>query len=474
MKIPFIGPTNEERSRDADYQRTVNWYIEPSASGHMVLYPTPGANFWTTVGQGPIRGSIVFNGLLWVVSGDKFYSVDTAGTPTERGTLSTSGGRVEMAHNGADNGQEIIIVDGTKGYLWDDNASTFDSDLGSGTNFPDGATHVRFIDSYFVANDPSTSGRFKRSDSYDGSTWGANNFATAERDPDDLQAVEVAGRELWLLGTQTSEVWYNAGNAGAMPFSPMQNAFVEWGCVAPYSVAESNGETFWLSQNDDGKGVVVRARSIQPEVISRWGIAEEIDKLTTISDAFAFIYQFKQHVFYVLQFPTEGRTFCFDLTTQQWHEWETDGADHISNTHSFFDGYHVVGDKSNSNLYRLDANTYTDNGQTITRLRRGNHISVEDKPSFHHSFVVEMQTGVGNDSAANPQAMLRWSDDGGYTWSNEYWRGIGAVGEYNKQLQWRKLGRSRDRLYELKVTDAVNPVVLDAYANIVPVERETD
>lgn len=474
MKIPFIGPTSEERSRDADYQRTVNWYVEKSAGGGLVLYPTPGSKAFTVVGQGPIRGSLVFNDLLWVVSGDKLYSVDTAGTPTERGTLSTSGGRVEMAHNGADNGQELILVDGTKGYLWDDNASTFDSDLGTGTNFPDGATHVRFFDSYFIANDPTTSGRFKRSDSYDGATWGANNFATAERDPDTLQAIEVSGREIWLFGTETTEVWYNAGNAGAMPFAPMQNAFVEWGCAAPYSVAESSGDVFWLAQNDEGKGIVLRARSIQPEIVSTWAIANEIDGFTTISDAFGFTYQFKQHIFYVLQFPTEGRTFVYDITTEAWHEWETSGADHISNTYAFFDGKHIVGDKSTNDLYQLDDETYTDNAMTITRLRRSPHISVEDKPSFHHSLVVEMQTGVGNDNDASPQIMLRWSDDGGYTWSNEYWRSLGAVGEYGTQVPWRKLGRSRDRIYEIKVTDAVNPVILAAYANIIPVERETD
>lgn len=474
MKIPFVGQTSEERSREADYQKTVNWYVENSASGSSVLYPTPGANFFTNVGQGPIRGSAVFDGKLWVVSKDKLFEVDTAGTPVERGTLNTSAGRVEMAHNGADNGEELIIVDGSKGYLWDNNAQTFDSDLGSGTNFPDGATHVRFIDSFFIANDPSTSGRFKRSDSYDGSTWGANNFATAERDPDTLQAVEVSGRELWLLGTETTEVWYNAGNAGAMPFAPMQNAFIEWGCVAPYSVAESNAGIFWLSQNEEGNGLVLHAQSIQPKIISTWAIANEIDEFDTIDDAYGFIYQFKQHIFYVLKFPTEGRTFVYDLSTQMWHEWETAGADHLANSYSFFDGSHVVGDKSTNALLKLDAKTYKDNGQTITRIRRSPHLQIEDKPSFHHSLVVEFQTGVGNDNDPTPQAMLKWSNDGGWTWSNEYWRTLGKEGEYETQVQWRKLGRARNRVYELRVTDAVEPVVLNAYANIVPSERETD
>jgi hypothetical protein len=66
---------------------------------------------------------------------------------------------------------------------------------------------------------------------------------------------------------------------------------------------------------------------------------------------------------------------------------------------------------------------------------------------------------------ADPQVMLRWSDDGGHTWSNEHWRSIGRIGEYGQRAIWRRLGMTmklRDRVYELSGTDSVKMVIIDA------------
>ena len=62
----------------------------------------------------------------------------------------------------------------------------------------------------------------------------------------------------------------------------------------------------------------------------------------------------------------------------------------------------------------------------------------------------------------NPQAMLRWSNDGGSTWSNEHWVSIGAMGKYKNRAIWRRLGWSRDRIFEVVVTDPVKAVIVSA------------
>jgi hypothetical protein len=63
----------------------------------------------------------------------------------------------------------------------------------------------------------------------------------------------------------------------------------------------------------------------------------------------------------------------------------------------------------------------------------------------------------------DPLAMLSWSDDGGHSWSNEYQAGAGKAGEYKKRVIWRRLGRSRDRVYQIAVTDAIPWRIVDAY-----------
>ena len=65
----------------------------------------------------------------------------------------------------------------------------------------------------------------------------------------------------------------------------------------------------------------------------------------------------------------------------------------------------------------------------------------------------------------NPQAMLRWSDDGGHTWSNEHWSSMGKIGQYGSRTFWRRLGMTvklRDRVYEVSGTDPVKIAITNA------------
>ena len=64
---------------------------------------------------------------------------------------------------------------------------------------------------------------------------------------------------------------------------------------------------------------------------------------------------------------------------------------------------------------------------------------------------VGLVTGLGSD----PQIMMRYSDDGGHTWSSELWRDIGKIGKYKTRVKWNKLGRSRDRVYDVFISDPV-------------------
>jgi hypothetical protein len=64
-----------------------------------------------------------------------------------------------------------------------------------------------------------------------------------------------------------------------------------------------------------------------------------------------------------------------------------------------------------------------------------------------------------------PQAMLRWSDDGGHTWSNEHWKSMGRIGKFGHRTIWRRLGATmkiRDRVYEVSGTDPVRIYIMGA------------
>lgn len=465
-QIPFIGETSEGKSTFVDYQKTVNFYLEQSTAGRgkWSLYSTPGHTVFSIIGLGVMRGGIVFGDYLYTVSGNLLYRVTTTGGATLLGSISSSEGTVRFAHNGT----QIILVDGVKGYMYVPSTSTFTSDINAvDADFPNGATHVEFLDGYFVVNDPSASGRFMFSDSYNGLSWNAVSFATAEQSPDVLQALAVNGRELWLLGSETAEPWFNAG-APVVPFEPVQAGFSEWGCAAPYSVASSNGTILWLTANKQGRGQVVASTGLTPKVVSTSAIADTISGFDTIDDAFGWIYDYQRHSFYVLTFPTADRTFVYDIATNQWHEWSSEGIDkrHISNFHAIFKGKHIIGSSKIGRLYELDWDVYTEDGEAIHRVRRSPYIhNGQDDYIRHHKVKIDFETGVGNSDVPNPQAMLRWTDDG-KTFSNEIWRSLGAQGEYYITVEWRKLGRAKYRAYEVKITDPVKVVIANAFVDV--------
>lgn len=85
---------------------------------------------------------------------------------------------------------------------------------------------------------------------------------------------------------------------------------------------------------------------------------------------------------------------------------------------------------------------------------------------FHHELQLDCETGVGTDDVADPQIMLRWSDDGGHTWGNEHWASMGAQGAYGTRVRWMRLGPPRNRVYEISGTDAVPIAILAADLNI--------
>jgi hypothetical protein len=161
-----------------------------------------------------------------------------------------------------------------------------------------------------------------------------------------------------------------------------------------------------------------------------------------------------------------------------WHErghWSPQSPSgwtaHNSTCHAFCFGQNLVGDWNTGVIYAMSIYTYQDNGQPIRRVRRAPHISVEQVRIFHSFLQVDVEVGDGPmppllDGAGEPrgpQMILRWSNDGGRTWSNEYVRSAGQTGEYRQRVYWNRLGQARDRVYEVSVTDPVPWRIVDAY-----------
>lgn len=470
MQIPVVGGAYLSRSSNASADRCVNLYPEvvESQMGKVVsaLYGTPGTRLLVALGgSGGIRGAHVpAVGDAIVVRGSTVYRVTTGWVATSVGTIDSLTTPVSIA----DNGSVAVIVTGPRGYVLDLTSNTL-----SQIADPDfyGADVVWYLDNYFVFNRPDTE-QFYIS-SLGGTDFDALDFASAEGAPDLLVSLIADHRELWLFGATSTEVFTNTGNTD-FPFQRDGNIFIEQGCAAKFSPSKIDNTVFWLGKDENGQGVVWRAQGFTPARISTHAVEFAIQNYSDISDAIGYTYQQEGHSFYMLTFPTANKTWCYDVATGLWHERayrdsNNDLNRHRSNCHMFFGGEHVVGDWENGNLYALDLDYYSDNGDTMPAIRVCPHVSNPDELwMFWDALQVIIESGVGLQAGqgSDPQIALDYSDDGGHTWSNERWADMGAVGGYKVRARWTRLGRSRDRILRLTITDPVKRVILSGTAKI--------
>ena len=507
MKSPILGGSYVARSINAADNRMVNLFPEavPEGSGGKeagFLLRCPGLRLLATVGTGPIRGLWVTNGVAYVVSGDKFYSLDTSWTATLLGTVSGTG-PVSMA----DNGTQVFIACNPLSYIY--NTSTLVFAQITDVDFP-GAGSVGYLDGYFVFNEPNTQ-KFWVTALLDGTSVDPLDFASAEGYPDNVVALIVDHREIFLFGNTSVEVWYDAGTPD-FPMARVQGAFMEVGCEAAYSVAKLDNSVFWLGSDARGRGIVYRANGYTPARLSTNAVEYAIQNYGNITDAIGYTYQQDGHPFYVLIFPSAEATWVYDVSTQLWHE--RAGFEnglfvrHRSNCQMSFNDEVVVGDYEDGRIYAFDLDVYVDDTQTQKWLRSWRALATGQnnlKRTAHHSLQLDAETGVGlsvtpdydaenlitesgnylmtesgdyltttsyfGTPGYNPQVMLRWSDDAGHTWSNEHWNSMGKIGSYGTRTIWRRLGMTekiRDRVYEVSGTDPVKIAIMGAELFVTP------
>ena len=413
MRIPFLGPTYQSRSLNIAADRSINFYPEinqEDSKDIISLIGTPGTQYFTGTGNLPVRGMHAFNNLMYAVIGNSLYSINTAGVYSNvLGTLNTSSGRVDMRDNGmAANGlggNQLMIVDGQNGYIWNVSTSSFTTISGGGWPGTPPA-HVIYLDGYFIVTFVNSMISYA-SNLFDGTNWSSLAYAQATSSVDNIKTVSDLSEQIWFIKQNTSECWYNNGVATAVgfPYSRVGAGVLDAGTPAEWSVARMQSNLFMLGSvrnNELGEmvGIVMLANGAFT-VVSPVAINYQISQWPTYSDAFGYCYSEGGHSFYVLTSPSGNQTFVYDVTTQMCHERSTYTNNpyaygrHLSNCYCFFNGNHYVGDYQSGNIYQMSSNIYTDNGQPLISVRVAQHLS--DKKTLNNQFfkriIIDAETG---------------------------------------------------------------------------------
>lgn len=462
----FINGAYSLPSLALECQRAVNMFPEineaktapNSEIGHLIkVY---GNRPYLTLPKTPVRGLYTSSkAVLYGVGGDHLYEIKSTNEIVDRGELLTSTSRVSMI----DNGFQLGIVDGTYGYSYALTGASPVAKITSGAFYS--GDSIDFMDTQVIVPRKGTM-EYHWSGLNDVTSWNALDYAVAMKSPDPLITARVFGSQVWVLGPGSTEVHQNTGRT----FEPIQGAHFAIGCASAACVQVMEESLIWLDASAEGYGTVWRAQGLSPERISTHAIEKALQAKSDLSGAFAWSYKEGGHAFYCLTLPYDTSTWCYDLSTGQWHERvsvDTHNREKVSRIgcHAFAYNRHFCGDSTTGDIYVMDPAYQFDGTTPLLWKRTSPHINQNNEPIVISEFALDIETGVGLDGAgqgSDPVVFLRYSKDRGRNWTPPIPASMGKRGEYRTRVVWRRLGMSRDWVFEVSGSDPVPINILGA------------
>lgn len=462
MKLNIIGGAYALDNAEIDQQTCINWYAQSAESGggQNALIPTAGLVKKYQIDTACIASKMLSSGVILLVGTNALYRLQNA-TVTKLGDIATTQNATI-----ADNGKVAVIATGAKLYQVDLKTWVVSEITADGFN---GCQYVDFLDGYFVFGVPNT-GQYAWLKLYS-TAYDALNFATAEGSPDNVVWLGVVGREMWAIGSQSTEVFYNTGDQN-LPFRRVGGAFMTVGCDAPKTVAKLGGSLVFIGKTDAGGRQVVLTQGYQPQRISTHAI-ERVLQNANMAQAQAFSYQQNGHGFYVLNLPDLDKTFVYDALTNLWHERAWQDAD--NKLHRWrgqchvYDGVdNLIADHTNGKIYALRHDLFTDDGQPIYRERTLPFFPSEKKNVSYLRFELECSVNAAD---TDGQMNLSWSDDYAKTFHPAQTVSLGKTTDELKRVVWRRLGIGRQRTFRLSTTTNSRCALVNAYIEVQGADR---
>ena len=495
----FIGPSYTLANRYAAVERTVNWLLVANeaiseekkfsfgfelAPGNQPfgILPVPGPF------NQPCRGLIENRGMVFGVNGSVAFAMSQSGAYSNLGLVANDFKPVSMVANGTG---QVFIASAGFGYVIGGVPPHMDPI--TSTDFL-GASYATFQDGYILVVTPN-SNQFQISGTDDvplgdATLWSAANISIQAGQADLLKAIISSREYIRLCGDRRSQVYYNVGanGIGAFPFQSYNETFIETGIAAAFSLANMGDSLIWIGQDSRGQRACWRDATFQPTRISTFAVEQLWQSYARIDDAVAFAYIWEGHLIYRITFPSaalsgpvRSATWEYDATVSAlvqrpiWTErsflpsgGELTGRPELY--HCFAYDRHLVassgGDRNPGAVYQMAGAPLTDCAmdqagdqvqQPIVRDRICPHQWVDNKRRIYNRIEFEGARGSGLDGSptvgADPQILLRWSNDGGWTYGPEYNIPAGRIGQYGIRHYWNRCGYARDRVFWHRYTD---------------------
>lgn len=404
----IILPSNRAENTNKD-ARLVNGFMEKELQGDTWLYKRPGLTQLSRpsggagLGQGAYnwRGDVytIFNGHLYKNSDDKGGTINT-----EHGVYRFDSNMGETPKLIFGNGYHAYCYDDTNGLQDFTGNLSFDPPFCKGWAFLDGTTYVTTPDANVWGDDIN-----------DILTWAADNVLIAQIEPS--RAVATAKQLVYVIvfKENSTEVFFDAGNAEGSPLGRVAGAKLSWGCAAADSIQELDGALLWLSTNRSASIQVMKLDNLRVDIISTPAI-ERLLSSADLTNVYSWTLKYEGHRWYVVTLVNDNLTLVYDMTTGLWAQWTDVNGNYlpiVDSTYKTTTAQTVLQHESDGYLYVVNSDNTSDwNGRITVDIYTPNYDAgtARDKQLERMYFDTNQLSGS--------VLQVRYSDDDYQTWSN--------------------------------------------------------
>lgn len=464
VPINLTGGDYQHKSRPLTKQVTRNFWPQPQgtpkAKSPYILQSFYGLKIFKEFGGNANRGFLENQGRVYKITDTTLYEVLSDGTHNALGTILGSN-RCFMKAMGS---QIIIANGGGLIYIWDGTSLVQNTSPNLGT-----PRSVSVLNNQAIYDNGAGQG-FDVSDVGTPGTINGLNNAQAESDPDNLLITYAYRETLYLMGRKTIEPWWNSGQ-GNPPFDKIQGAIINVGLGAINSCADNPDFMFFFG-SDKRVHTLTGGTSSVDTPISTPAMDKQFQDYVVTEDAIGYTMQLEGQWFYVLTFPIQDITWVYPIGGE-WFQWGTGEGRIRADGYVFAFNKHLVADYASGNIYELDAETYTDVGEEIIRTRdsasiHGGLFKQDGKEFEINELTIICETGVGllTGQGSNPKIMISVSRDGGKTFGTERFVNTGKLNRTRQKVTVRNLGRFRECVIRVRVSDPIYWAIYSAVADI--------